>query len=128
MVSRSLISGVFRGGAGENMASGRIEREWLDAQHGSKLQGAVEVREKRAAARGFPFQPLAEHGGVYADQQKIALTREILCRCRSHLFGGREMYEAIAAVDRGACVDAGALGIVPFGSRANFVDHCHCIS
>src|ERR1700682_494628 len=42
-----------------------------------------------------------------------------------NLFGGRKMNEAVAAVDRGAAVHTGALGIAPFGCRADFVDRSH---
>ena len=39
----------------KRMASGRIEWQRLDTQHIGESQGAVEMREKRAATRRLPF-------------------------------------------------------------------------
>ena len=58
------------------------------------------MREQGAAARGFPFQPLAEPGGIDAQQHEIAFAGEMLGGGFRDLAGAGEMDEAIAQVDR----------------------------
>jgi hypothetical protein len=100
MVSGRLILRAFLAQDWDYMAALRIKREWFDAQHRAELKGAVEVREQRAAARRLPFEVLAQHRGIDTHEQEIALSGEMLFRGLNRLRCGREMDEAVVAINR----------------------------
>ncbi len=71
------------------------------------------MRKQRAAARGLPFQPVAEPGGIHAHQQQVGLAGEMLGRGLRHLRRAGKMNEAVAQIDVRAAEDADALGLAP---------------
>ena len=54
---------------GNPMPPVRPERQRLDADHGIKIEVAVEMREQGAAARRLPFESGAKFGRVDPEQQ-----------------------------------------------------------
>ena len=94
------MHGANSAGARENVASVGTERQRLHPRHRGKRQVAIKMWKQRAAARGLPFQPLAQAGGIDRDQQQIALAGEVLGGGLVGLFGGGEMDEAVAEIDR----------------------------
>ena len=84
--------------------------------HRGERKLSVKMREQRAAARRLPLQLVAESIGIDGDQNEVALAGKPLGCGFRRLLGGREMDEAVAAVDGGAAVGAGPLGLAPFGA------------
>jgi len=69
--------------------------------------------ETGTAARGFPFQPVAEPRGIDVYQKKIVLAGKVLFGGLDDLRGGRKVDEAVPAVGRRAAKDACAFGRKP---------------
>src|SRR5664279_5033621 len=80
----------------------RAERQGTDLRDRLQIELAIEMWKQSAAARGLPFQFVAELGGVHAQQHEIALSGEMFSRGLGRLFGAGEMNEAVFAIDRRA--------------------------
>src|SRR3984893_1278548 len=91
-------------------------------QHGSEGQLAVKMRKQITAARGLPFQLIAERVCVDRDQHQI-LSPGKIPRCGvADLRGGREVNEAVARIDGRTAEYASTLRLAPERVWANFVD------
>jgi hypothetical protein len=110
----------------EQMSSVYAERQGIDPVHRLRVEFAVQMREQSAAARGFPFQPVAKTGRIDAQQHEIVLAGEMLGGGFYDLFGAGEMNETIAQVDRCAFKSSGAFGVAPERGGADFVDCGQC--
>ena len=69
------------------------------------------MRKERPAPRRLPAQVLAQRLRVNRRQGQIASAGEPFGRRLRRLLGGREMDEAVGAIDRCARENAGRLGL-----------------
>jgi hypothetical protein len=96
-----------------------IEWQRIDAANHLQIEFAIQMRKQRAATRRLPFQFVAEGSRVNGNQHQVTLTREMFCRRFSRLIGGGEMDKTVTAIDRRTAVHPCALGLAPFGNRAD---------
>src|SRR5262245_31976821 len=98
---------------GKSVEGVGTERQRLDPDDRAKVKIAVKVWKQRAAARGFPFQPVAEPRGIDSHQKKTALAGKVLFGGLDDLRGCRKVDEAVPAVGRRAAKYACAFGRAP---------------
>lgn len=104
------------------MPSVRAERQRLGPAHRGEWQIAVEVREQRAAARGFPFECRPEGVGIDRDENEVALPGEVFRGGLGDLVRGGKVDVAVGEVDRRASELTRAFGCSPRGGVTDFVD------
>jgi len=98
------------------------ERERLGPTYCTERQGAVEVREQRAAAGWFPFEWGADGVGGDCNKNEIALPGEMFRGGLRDLIGGGKMNVAVGKIDRRADEFARVFGRLPRGGIADFVN------
>lgn len=80
------------------MAAVVLKRQRLDEEHVRKVQRAVEMREKVAAAGRLPSQAVPQSFRIDRKQEEVIAPGEVGCQGSRHLRSGREMNEAIAEI------------------------------
>jgi hypothetical protein len=80
------------------------------------------MREERAAARDLPAQRRAEAVGLDGDEHEAGLAREVPGQRAGKRVAGREMHEAVGAVDGRSLGLAGCLEVRPFVVAEQLVD------
>ena len=89
-VRRTMVPGTARLIVEQREIVGSIcaERQGIDLGHSGEIEIAIKMGKQRPAARGLPFQFVAEQGGIDADEQQIALAGEMPGRGLGRLRGG----------------------------------------
>src|SRR4029079_14685477 len=80
------------------------------------------MRKQGAAARGLPFESVAEHVGVHEHQEQVRLSAEVLRHRFRRLRRGGKMDEAILQIDRRSMEDTVAFGGPPKVGGYDLVD------
>lgn len=78
------------------------ERQWLFPKHGTEWKIGIKMREEIATAGGFPFQRLAEEGGIHGHEQEVGLSGKMQPCGLDRLSGRREMDVSVLEVYRRA--------------------------
>lgn len=89
------------------------ERQRSHPGNVAKPEDAVKMREKRAAARRFPFQSVAEIQAIDRNQQQIHFAGEMLRSRFANLVCGRKMNIAVGKIDGSSLENAFFLGFPP---------------
>ncbi len=91
-------------------------------EHVREPEGAVEMGEERAAARGFPLQVCGHGSGIAGEEHQALFALEVLGCGFGGLLGRREMHIAIREIDGRAEGFAVGFEMGPLGGAENLVD------
>ncbi len=103
----------------------RVERGIVNGEDVADRKRSVEMREQRAAARGFPDKGGAQRFGLDLQHHQIGLAVKMQAGCLAGLRTGREMDVAVAVIDGGAGECTGSIGCHPSIAFEDFVDRGH---